>query len=252
MPSAIATINGEDAVSYLTRFAAVNSLGKLEPHADWNMLMRSGALDSQGLMEVFFGGVTTYPGDTITIGFEDGHHLGPEKWLAVYLGPPSTGLLRTAGDFYNFFALGLSPPSYDDTANSTSTTSASASPASSPILNSPSSKPWWDEAYPTPEAIPAGQSDKQGLPRIFFLNESSVAVLSIPEFTATYDLLDPFISTIKAFLHHSKDAGLKKLVIDVQQNPGGSPLLAIEVFKLVSPFTIPLGFIFPELSADPI
>ncbi|KAJ5744590.1 hypothetical protein N7533_009460 [Penicillium manginii] len=234
MPSPIATINGEDAVSYITRFAAVNSLGKLEPHADWNMLMRSGALDSQGLMEVFFGGTTTYPGDTITIGFEDGHQLGPEKWLALYLGPPNTGPLQTAGDFYNFFTLGLSPASYNDTADPASTTSASATSDSSPTATS-SSKPWWDEAYPTPEALPASNSDEQGLPRIFFLNKSSVAVLSIPEFTMSYDLPDLFISTVKAFLRHSKSAGLKKIVIDVQQNHGGSPLLAIEVFKLFFP-----------------
>lgn len=251
MPSPIATINGEDAVSYITRFAAVNSLGKLEPHADWNMLMRSGALDSQGLMEVFFGGTTTYPGDTITIGFEDGHQLGPEKWLALYLGPPNTGPLQTAGDFYNFFTLGLSPASYNDTADPASTTSASATSDSSPTATS-SSKPWWDEAYPTPEALPASNSDEQGLPRIFFLNKSSVAVLSIPEFTTSYDLPDLFISTVKAFLRHSKSAGLKKIVIDVQQNHGGSPLLAIEVFKLVRSSTIPSKFSFLDFPTDSI
>ncbi|KAE8383130.1 hypothetical protein BDV26DRAFT_287916 [Aspergillus bertholletiae] len=51
-PSAIATINGQDVVEYLAQFAALNSIGKLEPHADWNMLMRSAALDLQGKREV--------------------------------------------------------------------------------------------------------------------------------------------------------------------------------------------------------
>lgn len=31
---AIAKINGEDATEYLSQFAALNSIGNLEPHAD--------------------------------------------------------------------------------------------------------------------------------------------------------------------------------------------------------------------------
>lgn len=45
IPSAITSINGIDATTYLDDFAANNSFGTLEPHADWNQLMESAALE---------------------------------------------------------------------------------------------------------------------------------------------------------------------------------------------------------------
>ncbi|KAL4737936.1 hypothetical protein BDV11DRAFT_206332 [Aspergillus similis] len=234
-PSAIATINGRNVVEYLTEFAARNSIGKLEQHAEWNMLMRSGALDTQGLLEVFFGGATWYPGDTITFTFENGSVLGPEPWQAVYLGPPYTGPLETGGDFYNFFVLGLYPASYKEPSE------VSSSTIPTPTDSSSSREPWWDKAYPTPEPIPQGRSDDTGLPRVFFLNESSIAVLSITQFSAYGNKVQSFVDTVKTFLARSKKAGLKKVVIDVQQNKGGQPLLAIEIFKLFFPSKHPFA-----------
>lgn len=234
MPSPIATINGQDVVEYLKRFAAINSPGKLEQHADWNMLMRSGALDNQGLLEVFYGGVTSYPGDTITLTFENGTTLGPDPWLALYLGPSNPGPLQTGGDFFNFFALGIYPASFEDTSGDVMSTTTTSPVASASSMAASSSKTAWDSAYPTPEPTSPDQADYFGLPQSFFLHEASIAVLSIPEFTANADSTEPFVNSIKRFISQSKKAGLKKVVIDVQQNKGGQPFLAIEVFKLVS------------------
>ncbi|KAL4861297.1 hypothetical protein BDV12DRAFT_204153 [Aspergillus spectabilis] len=204
--------------------AAAADEAHLEPHADWNMLMRSGALDTQGLLEVFFGGVTAYPGDTITFTLENGTVVGPVRWEAIYLGPPSTGPLQTGGDFYNFFVLGFYPASYEEP----------------DLLDTPSSTtsaypPEWNAAYPTPEVISQDHPDDAGLPQVFFLTEASVAVLSITQFTAYGDTFQQFIDIVRAFLTRSREAGLKKVVIDVQQNTGGQPFLAIEVFKLFFP-----------------
>ncbi|KAF7125987.1 hypothetical protein CNMCM5793_002346 [Aspergillus hiratsukae] len=237
-PSAIAAINGQEVVEYLTQFAALNSVGKLEPHADWNMLMRSGALDTQGYLEVFYGGAPFYPGDSITFTFVNGTVLGPMPWQAVYLSPGDTGPLQTGGDFYNFFVLGLYPASYEESLQeSTPTTSVPPGipPSATPARDSIG---WWDTAYPSSaDVIQQGE----GLLRGYFLNESSLAVLSIPQFAAYGNKAHGFVQTVKEFLARSKEAGLKKVVIDVQQNMGGQPLLAIETFKLFFPSIEPFA-----------
>ncbi|OJI98794.1 hypothetical protein ASPVEDRAFT_147979 [Aspergillus versicolor CBS 583.65] len=250
-PSAISVINGQDVVDYLAEFAAQNSIGKLEPHADWNMLMRSGALETQGLLEVFFGGATVYPGDTITLTFENGTVVGPEPWQAIYLSPGDTGPLQTGGDFYNFFVLGLYPASYVSEEDSTGRLEGKATsttpirtplPTPSPSTSVSTTAPSFDAAYPTPEPIfPGREPDDTTLPRVFFLHDSSVAVLSITDFAAYDDSTQEFLRTVKAFLRRSKEAGLKKVVIDVQQNRGGQVFLAIETFKLFFPTIEPFA-----------
>ena len=51
-------------VKYLSAFAELNSIGFLEPHADWNALLESPALDIQGTMSVLQS-ATFYPGDEL-------------------------------------------------------------------------------------------------------------------------------------------------------------------------------------------
>lgn len=112
-PSAIKTINGKDTTAYLTQFAAVNSVGNIEPNADWNDLMTSGAAYNQNDYSVLEAYVEFYPSDTIALGFENGTELEPQSWQAVYNSPGPTGPLATGGDFYNLFVLGFYPASYD-------------------------------------------------------------------------------------------------------------------------------------------
>lgn len=195
--------------------------------------MRSGALDYQQQLEVFFGQATIYPGDEITVVLENGTRRGPCSWEATYVGPPSTGPLQTPGDFYNFFVLGLYPASFDESqpvVPSPSPTSVTSSPSETTAAESDSGS---NGAYPTPETLLPLNDDDIDLPQTFFLNESSIAVLSITQFSAYPAQPNKFVQIIQAFIKRSKDAGMKKVVIDVQQNMGGSPYLAIEVFKQV-------------------
>ena len=67
----------------------------------------------------------------------------------------------------------------------------------------------------------------------YFLNHTSTAVLSIPSFYAYGDAVVSFSDTIGEFLRRSKQAGMTKVVIDVQQNGGGDTLLAVDAFKRV-------------------
>lgn len=154
-PSAVSTINGQDANEYLSQFAAANSIGNVEPHADWNDLMSSSAAEVQSDFSIFESYISFYPGETITFSFEKGTDLGPEPWGAFYTSPGPTGPLATGGDFYNLFVLGFYPASFDSNA-----TDPCASPDSVVTLDSPSANatstiatatatPWPNSAYPT-------------------------------------------------------------------------------------------------------
>jgi hypothetical protein len=60
-------------------------------------------------------------------------------------------------------------------------------------------------------------------------------VLSIPSFDEYGDALNTFQATVSEFITRSKAAGFQKVVIDLQQNIGGQPLLAIDTFKRFFP-----------------
>jgi hypothetical protein len=145
---------------YLEAFAANNSQGTLEPHADWNQLMYSPALDIQGYMDTFSGDAVFYPGDTITFEFENGTTI-TDNWLGIYWSQGPTGPLETGGDFYNFFVLGLYPASYDPDAGDSSASSAAPSASAAPTASSSAAAAaatttttavGWDSfAYPTPD-----------------------------------------------------------------------------------------------------
>ena len=245
-PSAIKTINGQDVTSYLAQLAAVNSVGNVEPNADWNDLMSSFAGYIQDDYSVFESYIEYYPGDTITLGFENGTTLDPEPWVAVYNSPGPTGPLATGGDFYNFFVLGFYPASFDPNAtdpcaaadgatdSSTSTTTPTgSSPTATSSDAASTATSWPDSAYPTianifqPDLYPDGGGFLTG----YFLENISTAVLSIPSFAMSGNDIQTFSDTVQQFLNVSYAAGMKKVLIDLQQNAGGDTLLAIDTFK---------------------
>jgi hypothetical protein len=261
-----------DVVDYLTQFAAVNSIGGLEPHTDWNMLMQSGALDIQGIYETFFGGATFFPGNTITFNFENGSSTGPLEYLGIYNYGDDTGPLETGGDFYNFFVLGLYPQAYYNTEDA-AFASASAAASSAPPAAASTTAPGLAAAInsiggygastptptPTPTRTPTGWADVPAYPSFpdvvqpdlatdgggfitgYFLNDTSVAVLSIPSFEEYGDAIGTFSQTIAYFIANATNAGLKKVVIDLQQNFGGDEFLAIDAFKQFFPTIDPFG-----------
>ncbi|KAL4913714.1 hypothetical protein BDW62DRAFT_205276 [Aspergillus aurantiobrunneus] len=215
-PSPIAIINDQD-VEYLTAFAALNSAGKLESHAEWNMLMQSGALDAQGYYEVFWGA--------------DG----------IYVSPGYTGPLPTGGDFYNFFVLGFYPASYLEAlqASSQTTSGFSAVPSSVPSsVPSPSESATasetevFDAAYPpNPDVMLSDSSYNDGLPQGYFVNDSSLAVITMPQYFSYSNNARAFTDTIRQFLIQSQEAGLKRVIIDLQQNKGGQALFGNRILQ---------------------
>jgi hypothetical protein len=95
--AAIRTINGVDVINFLKDFAKEQSVGLLEPHADWNSLFRTPALDIQGGLSTFSGTANIYPGDELIFVFED-ESITNTSWISLYNSPGYTGPLRTGGD----------------------------------------------------------------------------------------------------------------------------------------------------------
>ncbi|KAI9655312.1 MAG: hypothetical protein M1821_005459 [Bathelium mastoideum] len=248
-PSALRTINGQDAVEFLTQFAATQSPGTLESHADWNQLFGSPASDIQGYVPIWSGAALFYPGDTITFELENGTQVS-SQWQGFYNDPGPTGPLATGGDFYNFFVLGYYPASNDTNATSrlstrsTSTPSLDTSSICLPSLNQ-SVVSWGDfcySGYPTAQMSQADLATTGGgFLTGYFLNDTSLGVISIPSFEEYGDALDTFSNFIGNFLQRAKRAGMKKILVDVQQNGGGDVFLAIDAFKQFFPSTRPFA-----------
>ena len=240
--SPISTINGQDVTEFLTQFAAVNSLGYIDTQADWNNLMYSPVGDVQGLVNAFTGSSPFYPGEVFGLGFENGTGIGGWEWMAVLNDPNDLFPIANASDFYsNFVVIGDDASSdvasklkakvkakvkrQEAVATSTATQDAASSATAAPTA-------WPNYAYPQDPVIVQPNLSEGGVLTGYFLN-GSIAVLSIPTFDVFGDDEVSFSSTVGAFIKQSKDAGMTKIVIDLQQNYGGTRLLATDTFKQV-------------------
>lgn len=236
-PSAIVKINDHDVTDYLAQLTAMNAIGGLEPHADWNQLMSNPVLDVLGQYSILEGYITFYPGENMTLTLANGTTLEPQPFYASYNGPENTGPLVTGGDFYNFFVLGFYPASYDPYAFQASdpTPSATADQTSSDTTEtaSPTTTSLGHPAYPDNPDIYQPDIGSTGILTGYFLRDISTAVLSIPSFQAFDIAVQSFSDTVGKFLAQSKEAGMKKVLIDLQENGGGDTFLAIDTFKQV-------------------
>lgn len=244
MPSPIKTINGESPVEFLRNFSALNSWGYVESHAEWNALMSSPALDLRLGRTVWSGGATFYPGDELTIHFEnfttgDSSTIWDAEWFATYNElANSTGPLTTGGDFYNYFVLGHLPASFDP--------NRIAKPESLVGESDPAPGDWSTASFGAfPERPDVAQydlgPDNSGIVSGYFFPGISTGVLSLPSFDADVDTVGNYTNTIGEFIVGASKAGLKNIIIDLQRNPGGLTLLAYMTYKLFFPDRVPFG-----------
>lgn len=228
-PSPIVAINGENTTAFLTKFAALNSVGTLEPHADWNELMTTPPLEIQGYLSVFAGAATFYPGDNLTFTLENGTNIDT-FWLAIYNNPDPTGPLSTGGDFYNYFVLGLLPASYNASSMPSGLLTNDTTGGNTSLTS------WSDEssgAYPdNPDVVQLDLSIAGGgIVTGYFLHDISTGVLSIPSFDQSGWDVGNFSLTVQEFVNGATAAKLSKVVIDLQQNTGGNIELVFDIFK---------------------
>lgn len=242
-PSPVKTINGEDAVEYLTRIASLNSFGGLEAHTDWNQLFAGPTLSIKGDNSVLDGYVNFYPGDDFTLVLENGTEFD-EYWLALYNEPYQTGPLTTGGDFYNYFVMGLLPASFNISASeyNPAYTSDESAPSNdtAPAVNS------WREisegAYPDPDIAQDGLAVvTDGVVSGYYLPDVNAAVLSLPTFGQTGYSIGNFSIAVSYFIGNVTATNLTRVVIDLQQNEGGIVELAFSTFKRFFPDVDPFA-----------
>lgn len=236
-PSAITRINGTEVNDFLTKFAALNSWGYVEPNAEWNDLMSNPTLDIQGGLTTFAGGATFFPGDELKFEFENGSSIDT-YWLAIYNEVANyTGPLTTGGDFYNYFVLGLVPASFDPT--------LIVSPTySDPLEGAPGN--WSNASFGAfPENPAVAQADlgvlQGGIVSGYLYEDISTSVLSLPSFDAIPETIGNYSTAVNEFIEIASNASVKQVIIDLQRNSGGATLLAYIIFKNFFPDLYPFA-----------
>ncbi|KAF4628445.1 hypothetical protein G7Y89_g9714 [Cudoniella acicularis] len=219
--SAVTQVNGQNPVDFFSAYASKYAFGQIEPNGDWNLLFENPTRTVIGNVATF-GNTGFFPDDlTLNLTFANGTSVSGE-WTAkaeVNL----TGV--TSGqDFYN---LQVAP---SESSNSSTATAAT----------SPKAKTQWGAPYPSPVAV---QKDLGigGYFTGYFLNETSIAVISLPSFDMDGAFALSFQQSLTAFLAECKTAGMKKLIIDVQSNGGGTVALGFDFFKQLFPTLVPFG-----------
>ncbi|MCJ1321598.1 hypothetical protein MMC15_006943 [Xylographa vitiligo] len=251
--SPIVKVNGQDATAFFTQFAAINSLGYIDPNADWNNLVYNPAGDVQGLVNAFAGTTPFYPGDVFSIIFENGTGIGDIPWLAVFNDLDDQIPIASAQDFYNNFIINDSPdiasqstkvkrgtesdsaPKWERQAVSTTAAATTTQGPGSPATPSA----WPGIAYPQSPIIAEAELGVGGVLTGYILDDGVTGILSIPSFNPVNST--SFSATVGGFIQMCQTAGVKKIVIDLQQNYGGTRLLATDTFKQFFPSIDPFA-----------
>lgn len=227
-PSAICTINGQDAKEYLENWAQYGSLQDRD--ALYNNVFYELATVSLGPVGSGIGtfagsgrGRWVYPNATTEFTFENGTSVTYENYAKVLV---SLAGVTDGESLYKKWFTGPVPtptPSASPSANSTmATPSATATPSQTPI--------------PAPGYPPPVVREIHNYIGGYYLEDdySDVAVLSVPSFVGG-DGQEEFQDTAASFIASAKAAGKKKMVIDVSANGGGTILLGYDLYKLFFP-----------------
>lgn len=236
--SPVATIDGVEVTQFLRDFAALNSPGLLEPHADWNHLMSSPVQSILGVSDVFSAGATFYPGDNLTITFENGTSPINDNWYAFYINSDYTGPLRTGGDFYNYFVLGLLPASYNEVPLPQVFNYTFASGEDLADYTVANWSGTTQNAYPSdPITVQAGLAagGLGGWVTGYVFDDISTGVLSIPSFDQYGQDVASFYAAVSFFLGNISETNTQKVIVDLQGNAGGNILLALTTFATFFP-----------------
>lgn len=235
------------------RYAEENAASYLEPHAEWNSLMESPVADILGLWSTFQQG-TIYPGEendaNLTVELKNGTII-VDTWSAIYQENQDTGPLTTAGDFYNYFVLGQVPVGYEEAGrwwpDRGEPGDNQQPPVTTPFETNCGDSVWCvrsSAAFNLTPAVEQGELDDSNDELItgYILEDISTAVLSIPHFYSTgAGGYDTFRFAIQDLILAAQEKKAKRIIIDVQQNTGGSTLRAYDTFKLFFPSLEPYG-----------
>lgn len=211
----IKKINGIDAAKYAEDIGNMASSYQ-DVDTTYNSLFFSMATAAAGGRGSFFAGgrqTFMYQGSNITLTYADGSSVTNENkatvsgdWTGVVDGP----------SYYQKFCTPKVPPNDQDN------------------FRNDSKVP----GYPAPVI-----ATKDGLASGYYLQGegvNDVAVLSLLSFHPRSSV--EFQAVISDFLQEAKAAGKKKLVVDLQNNGGGSILLGYDFFRQLFPQIVPDGY----------
>ena len=200
--------------------------------------MYSPAADIQGVVGTFSGSSPFYPGDVLDVVFENGTTIGNWKWLAVLNDVNDAGAVSSVSEFYDSFV--APKPLSSSSGDLKKRQSETGATESQELVPSATSNPWSHEAYPGDPIISQANLEEGGI-LTGYLIDATTAVLSIPSFDVYDEDVTSFSATIGTFLEKSRASGATKVLIDLQQNYGGSRLLATDTFKHFFPSIDPFS-----------
>ncbi|KAK4171289.1 hypothetical protein QBC36DRAFT_225058, partial [Triangularia setosa] len=211
-----------DANEFLSQFASQNSFGYLENHADWNALFEHPTNDIQGFYGTLGGQLVYYPGngldDTVKVKLENRTEF-TDNWLALLNQLHSPGPLETAGDFYNYFVLGLEPPVQVDGGSDSENSGLLfdfEGEDGLQLIKIKMDTNWKeesDDAFPEPDvAQPILTITGGGVVTGYF--QEDIGVLSIPTFKQFPEEAKNFSNTVQEFITKAEHQKIKKIIID--------------------------------------
>ncbi|PYI03164.1 peptidase S41 family protein [Aspergillus sclerotiicarbonarius CBS 121057] len=217
--SPIATINGYDAVLYLSQLAS--TLGFQDPDARYNEMFPSAAREVA--LGVEYGAWTSnngrWPGSSeFTVAFGNGSVTHVPTIAEVSGGQKFS--YANGSSVYEAFCSPVDSSSSSSSSSTSSTVKTKAAP----------------KTYPEPV-----MRDAYNLILGYYLNETDmqdVAVLFVPSFdTSDMSLSEPlaFANHATKFIQDAVASGKKKLIIDLTSNPGGTVTSGMDLFRLFFP-----------------
>lgn len=240
--SPITRLGGEPAFAYLRKYLDTKiKSGCIEPHADFNTLMHSSASAFSRT-----GGGTKYTWYPTGLSMTN-----------IYNGPSLKGQFANgtnfewmyfAGSEYNFtrnefFSGDGIYSNYIKRASSTESRDLEGGRIEEPTVSardtnsSPRARvPNLD--YPDDPIVVQANFSSGGTVSGYLLQNGSVGVLSVPSFSAPDAAA--FGDAVNEFIMKAKKAEVKKIVIDVQANGGGSLFVGYDFFKRFFPNIDPL------------
>ncbi|KUJ18450.1 uncharacterized protein LY89DRAFT_615243 [Mollisia scopiformis] len=220
VPSALASIEGDEASEYIEKLSQLGALN--DPDASYNSMFFSPAFaaESPGWQGYFAGSGRfswIYPGPNTTITFANGTAFTVFNKAAV-IGDFSG--VTDGNSFYQKFCMGTPTTTVNSTTTSVATPSTTSSATSTAVVSA--------IGYPLPVVISSDQQVSG-----YYLPNSTVAVLSMISFDPTVPI--QFQQVVQKFLASAKADGKKKLIVDLAANGGGLILQGYDTFRMLFP-----------------
>ena len=189
--------------------------------------MYSAAADIQGLapLNPALANTPFYPGDSFSMTFENRSSVPNTTWFAsANTGFVDLSTVNTGQDFYDAFVV---VSDFDTESSAFDFSSFSLTEVDPAPLTA-----WPDNAYPMPDIVQE-ELGNEGWVTGYYDGNNSLAILSMPNFIGTGDAAQNFSNDVGEFLAGAKQREMKRVVIDLQQNGGGTALLATDTFRQV-------------------